>query len=76
MIAIIKPLSSKHLSNIIGSEHRARLSSHRAVLLLTDLDEFGHYLVEEIKTGLVYPAEKKYIMAVSRATEDQLAELV
>jgi hypothetical protein len=76
MIAIIKPLSSKLLSNIIGSEHRARLSSHRAVLLLTELDEFGHYMVEEIKTGLVYPADKKHIMRVSSATKDQLAELV
>lgn len=75
MIAIIKPLAKNQLYKIIGSEHRARLSTHRAVLLLTGLDQFGHYLVEEIKTGLVYPVDKKHLMRVSSANKAQLAEL-
>lgn len=75
MIAIIKPLPSNQLKNVIGDEGRARLSKHRAVIVLGE-DNNGILDVEEIKTGLVYPAQKKYIMRVSAATEDQLAELV
>lgn len=75
MIAIIKPLPSNQLKNIIGDDHRARLSKHRAIIILGE-DNNGILDVEEIKTGLVYHAEKKHIMRVSSATKDQLAELV
>lgn len=76
MIAIIKPLAPNQLNKIIGNEGRTRLSKHRAVLILAGPNKFGHYEVEEIKTGLVYPADKKHIMAVAKATKAQLAELV
>jgi hypothetical protein len=73
-IAIIKPLSKKQLAKIGNNEHRNRLSKHRAIIILAK--ELGYYIVEEIKTGLSYPAEAESIMPVWRANQKQLAELV
>ncbi len=65
MIKIIKPLPN-HKGD-------ARLSKHRAVLIIAK--ELSYYLVEEIKTGLVYPASLKHLMPMAKATKAQLAEL-
>jgi hypothetical protein len=65
MIKIIKPLPSH--------KNDARLSKHRAVLIIAK--ELSYYIVEEIKTGLVYPASSKHLMPMAKATKAQLAEL-
>ena len=65
MIKIIKPLPN-HKGD-------SRLSKHRAVLIIAK--ELSYYIVEEIKTGLVYPASPKHLMPVAKATKAQLAEL-
>ena len=61
MILILKPLPARTLRNFKHEADRAHLATHRAALVHSGPDRFGHWTVEEVKTGRVFPVEAKHL---------------